>query len=127
MSEKQARKLRERIAKMEREMMEFRISMAVVLMELHETVHELERTQQWSYKPDSIEQLKALRDCIVQHFDDGELRTMCFDLGVNYDDLDGEAISEKARELVLYLNRVGRCDELIQYCQEKRPNAKLML
>lgn len=127
MTERQARKLRERIAEMEREMMEFRASMAVVLTELYKTVHELEQSQRWSQQPDSIEQLKALRDCIVLHFDEGELKTMCFDLGVNYDDLDGDAISEKARELVLYMNRLGRCDELINYCRTHRPKAGIML
>ena len=129
MTELQARKLRERIAEMEREMMDFRASMTVVLTELYKTVHELESRQRWSQKPEpeAIERLKAMRDCIVWHFDDSELKTLCFDMGVNFDDLEGDAISDKARELVLYLNRVGRCDELLEYCREKRPNAKLML
>ena len=127
MTENQATKLRKRIARMEAEMMEFRISMAALLMELYSTVHELEQAQRWSQQPDSIEQLKALRDCIVLHFDEGELKTMCFDLGVNYDDLDGDAISDKARELVLFMNRNGRCDELINYCRTHRPKAKIML
>lgn len=128
MSKEQAEKLRERIAEMEREMMDFRASMTVVLAELYKTVHELESQQRWS-KPDvsEVEKLRELRDCIVLHFDNVELRTMCFDLGVNHDDLEGEAISDKARELVLRLNRQGRCDELVKYCQRKRPNAKLML
>ena len=98
------------------------------LTELYKTVHELERQQRWS-QPDNrtVDRLKKLRDCIVLHFDDGELRTLCFDLGINFDDLEGDALSDKARELVLYLNRIGRCDELVKYCREKRPNAKLMI
>lgn len=127
MSESQASKLRKRIADMEREMMEFRSSMAVVLTELYKTVHELERQQRWSYKPDDVERLKILRDCIVNHFDDGELRNMCFSLGVNYDSLLDGGIDDKARELVLYMNRLGRCSELIDYCRTHRPNAKLMI
>ena len=127
MTENQAAKLRERIAQMEHEMMEFRISMASLLMGLYETLHELERKQRWSYKPGSIEQLKTLRDCIVQHFDEGELKTMCFDLGVNYDDLDGEGISDKTTELVLFMNRNGRSAELTNYCRTHRPHAKTML
>lgn len=127
MSDLQAAKLRERIAQMENEMMEFRASMALVLTELYRTVHELEQQQRWSYQPESIEMLKRIRDCIVYHFDDGELKTMCFDLGVNYDLLEDGGLSDKAREFVLLMQRQGRCDELIQYCRDKRPNSKLVL
>ncbi len=122
MTESQVRKLRERIAEMEQEMMEFRISMAAVLMELHATVHELERQQRWS-KPDNMAQLKTLRDCIITHFNRSEFEGLCFDLGVNVDSLDGGTVNDLARELVLLFNRTGRCESLMSYCREKRPNA----
>ena len=121
--------LRARIADLEREMMEFRSSMAKVLSSLYDTVHDLESWQRWNRpdEPEKIARLKAMRDCIVQHFSMGEFRTMCFDLGVSFDDLEGDTLEDKSRELVLFLNRVGRCPELVLYCREKRPNAKIML
>lgn len=127
MSESQATVLRKRIADVEREMMEFRASMALVLGELYKTVHDLENQQRWSYKPDDVERLKLLRDCIVSHFDDSELRDMCFSLGVNYDDLGGDGINDKARELILRMNRLDRFHEVLDYCQLHRPNAKIMI
>ncbi len=111
--------LRQRIAELEREMMDFRLSMARVLAGLYETVHELEKRQKWALEP--VEQMRHLRDCIVAHFDLGELRTMCFDLGISYDGLQGETLHDKAREMVLMLHRGGRVDELRDYCRDKRP------
>ena len=105
-------------------MMDFRTSMARLLSGLYETVHRLEAQQS---EPTRSENLKKPRDCILSHFSLGEFRTMCFDLGVSYDDLDGEGLDDKAREFVLYMNRVGRCPEIIAYCKEKRPNIEFML
>ena len=45
---------------------------------------------------------RLLRDLIVNSFDLNELREICFDLGINFDDLRGERISDKARELIIY-------------------------
>lgn len=103
--------------------------MAVILTELYRTVHELENQQRWNrhYGDDVIQYLKRIRDCIVAHFDDSEFRTLCFDIGINYDDLEGETISDKTRELVLMMNRNGRCDELVEYCKSKRPKVDFML
>jgi hypothetical protein len=41
-----------------------------------------------------------------------ELRDLCFDLGVKYDDLGGEGAAAKARELIDYLERHCRIPEL---------------
>ena len=56
--------------------------------------------------------LVQLHQRILKHFDEDELRTLCFDLGVNYDDLPGEARTGKARELVAFLDRRERLAEL---------------
>lgn len=129
MTSKEADILRARIAELEHEMMEFRSSMAKVLSSLYDTVHDMETWQRWNrnQEPQAIERLKAMRDCVVDHFSMGELRTLCFDLGIDPDQLEGETKADKARELVLTLNRLGRCPELVVYCQEQRPNAKFML
>lgn len=128
MTVKEAELLRQRIAELEREMMDFRSSMDRVLAGLYQTVHDLESWQRWNptQEPQALERLKALRDCIVEHFNLSEFRTMCFDLGVMYEELEGEAIGDKARELVLLMNRNGRCSELVDYCRTHRPNAAML-
>ena len=127
MTSNDAEHLRIRIAELEREMIDFRIAMAKVLSSLYDTVHDMERWQRWNQtqSQEAVERLKLLRDCIADHFSLSEVQTMCFDLDVNFDDLEGEGLENKARELVLYMNRNGRCPELVFYCREHRPHIKL--
>jgi formylglycine-generating enzyme required for sulfatase activity len=66
-----------------------------------------------------------LRELITVCFDKEELRTLCFDLEVYYDDLRGEGRAGKARELVAYFERRGRISELVAYCRRLRPNFSL--
>lgn len=42
---------------------------------------------------------------LIEKFSTAELRTLCFEFKVDYDDIAGETRQEKARELVLYLKR----------------------
>jgi nucleoside phosphorylase len=65
----------------------------------------------------------ALRRLLIAIFNDGELRDLCFDLGIDYEDLPGQAKGDKARELVAYASRRGRMDELISQARSLRPNA----
>ncbi|MCP4518188.1 MAG: hypothetical protein GY824_23525, partial [Delftia sp.] len=55
-------------------------------------------------------------------FDKEELLTLCFDLGVDYDDLRGEGKTNKARALITFLERRGQLAELIKTCSRQRPN-----
>ena len=63
-----------------------------------------------------------LRERLIQYFDDEELRTLCSDLGVEYDSLPGKGKEAKARELVAYLGRRGRIPALIEMCIRLRPH-----
>ena len=54
------------------------------------------------------ELLIKLPEILASRFSDGELRDLCFDLGVDYESLAGEGKSAKARELIAYLQRRGR-------------------
>ncbi|MGD9099713.1 MAG: hypothetical protein PVF45_04480 [Anaerolineae bacterium] len=63
-----------------------------------------------------------LRQSLTTHFDVEELRTLCYDLGVDYDDLRGEGRTNKARDLVTYMERRGRLSELIETCSRRRPH-----
>jgi outer membrane protein assembly factor BamB len=64
-------------------------------------------------------QLHAL---LVNQFDEQELITICFNLKLSYEDLAGSGRANKARELIVYLDRRGRLNELLYLCQQERPH-----
>lgn len=65
-----------------------------------------------SFTPTPPDQLAAVRERVLARYDEEELRTLCADLGVNYDDLPAQGRAGKARELVGRLDRQGRLLEL---------------
>ncbi len=67
--------------------------------------------------------LSRLHQFIANHYDLEELRTLCFHLGVRYDDLGGEGLSARARELVLRLGRQQQLDQLLEALRQGRPEA----
>ncbi len=70
------------------------------------------------------QQLAAFRQLIIQHFSESELRTLCFDLGHDYELLPGREKLEKARELIAYYRRINRLNDLLQACQKARPQVE---
>jgi hypothetical protein len=64
-----------------------------------------------------------LRDVLTTYFSNSELQSLAFDLDIDYDDLPGNTKSAKARELIVYLDRRGRLDELVRLVRIQRPNA----
>jgi len=62
-----------------------------------------------------------LRKLISNHYSLDEFRTLCFDLGVRYDDLGGDSLSGQVRELLLLLARHGRLADLLQLVTAERP------
>ena len=62
-----------------------------------------------------------LYEFILAHYSMSELKDLCFYLGVVYDDLDGEARKDKARELVEYMARRRRLDDLRAVLGQQRP------
>jgi hypothetical protein len=66
--------------------------------------------------------LTALRRGIAETFNTEELKNLCADLGVNYDNLGGEGLEAKARELITYLQHRGRLADLVAYCISARPH-----
>ncbi len=73
--------------------------------------------------------LTQLHHFTVEHFRLDELRTLCFDVHIDYDDLGGQAKSGKARELILRMQREGDLGKLLSYLATARPKvfAKLVL
>ena len=57
---------------------------------------------------------------LVTQFNEAEIRTSCFEMGVNFENLEGEGLGNKARELVAHLQRRGRLSELIAYIDRER-------
>lgn len=69
--------------------------------------------------------LPTLHTIICKHFDFEELRTLCFDLDVDFDELRGEGKAGRARELILYLQRRDKLTKLKRRVQEARPNLNI--
>jgi hypothetical protein len=61
---------------------------------------------------------------IDEHFNKSELQTLCFDMDVDYDDLNGENKSDKARELIAFCERRQIVPDLVARCRELRPKVE---
>ncbi len=72
-----------------------------------------------------LNHLTNLRQILTTRFNDGELRSLCFDLGVDYESLPGEGKADKARELVAYCERHERIPELIRNLIQLRPDLEI--
>jgi hypothetical protein len=66
--------------------------------------------------------LAQLRRKLLKAFDEIELRDLCFDLGIRYDILSGQSTSDKARELIAFLQRRNRVSELVEMAAQQRPH-----
>jgi len=74
------------------------------------------------YEPYGREMLADLRRALEEHFDEGQVRDLCANVGVDYRRLPGADGGGAARELVLYLARRERLAELVQACSRRRPD-----
>jgi len=95
------------------------------LEELERRVETLERThQQQTPRREVLSQtyLTQLLQVLDERFSEGELQTLCFYLDIDYDSLSGEGKSGKARELVKYLRRRNRIDDLVETGTGLRPD-----
>ncbi len=72
----------------------------------------------------SVDPRKLLR-VLIDQFNENELRDLCFDLSVDYENLPPGGKKDKARELVLYFKRRNRLTYFFTVFQEHRPNVKL--
>jgi len=58
---------------------------------------------------------------LSRYFDEQELRSLMFELGVEYDNLPGIGVIGKSRELVAFMNRRNRLNDLIMAAYKERP------
>jgi hypothetical protein len=70
----------------------------------------------------NTERLAQLRENLVEYFILEELRTLCFDLGVDWDRLRGEEKEGKVTALLTLLDNTGRIPDLTERCARLRPN-----
>ena len=66
--------------------------------------------------------LVTLRRALDDGYNDSELRDVCFELGIDYEELPGDNQSAKARELVLYAQRRNLLAQLVAHVMRERPH-----
>lgn len=89
----------------------------------------------WLSRPDNVQPpasseiavqetlpLGPLRQKITDQFSLDELRVLCLDLGIRYDNLAGDTISTKSASLLAYADRRGQLDQLIVSLKRERPS-----
>ncbi len=63
-----------------------------------------------------------LRQILIERYDWEELETLCYDLGVDFQSLKGDSKAGKARELIAYLTRREKLDDLVTMGKTQRPD-----
>lgn len=63
-----------------------------------------------------------LRETLIACFNEEEMRTLCSDLGIDYENLAGMTKVGKARELIDLLERLERTRDLLALCSVQRPS-----
>lgn len=66
----------------------------------------------------------TLHQLLVERFSEGELQTLCLHLQVDYESLPGAGKADKARELVVYLDRRRALLELVTAGKQLRPDIR---
>lgn len=62
-----------------------------------------------------------IRTKLTEFFGIEEIRTLCFDLNIDHEQLPSQSKEALVRELVIYCQRRGRLDALIEECRKARP------
>lgn len=65
----------------------------------------------------------SLRQNLERLFSVSELQTICFDMGIEFENLPGATRSDKVRALIELCERTERVEELLVRCRTERPKA----
>jgi hypothetical protein len=65
---------------------------------------------------------RQLRLVLENRFSDDELRALCFDLGVDYENLPGATKAARAISIITYFERIQQAQELMRSVRDLRPN-----
>lgn len=94
------------------------------LTKQQERIQELETRNHHRERPKTdIRRLVAL---VAEHFNAEEIDDLAFRIGAAPDDIIGKSRRARARELVLYCERMVILPELLDACMELRPNVEWM-
>ncbi len=63
-----------------------------------------------------------LHKMLVAGFNAGEIDTLCFDVGVDHENLRGSSKSAKARELVMWTVRYSKMKQLVDAARRGNPS-----
>ena len=63
-----------------------------------------------------------LRRNLTEYFSDTELRSICFDFGIGYENLSGNSKVDKGLALAIHMERLGLLEELLNAGRQQRPN-----
>lgn len=74
-----------------------------------------------TYRNIAHETLVTFKKNLNTDFNADDLRTLCFDLDIPYEDLGSNTHSGRIQDLIDYGKRHGRLAEIANYCQQKRP------
>ena len=69
---------------------------------------------------DPMPHAQELRRQLLDLFNESELRDLCWDLGIRYEELGGDRLGGKVRELLGYCWRNGRLPDLLAYCRREK-------
>lgn len=66
-----------------------------------------------------------IQHALQQFFSLEELQQLAFEMGVSFDDLPGSSRERKSRELVMFVDRRGQLEMLVDTVHQLRPNVPL--
>jgi len=64
-------------------------------------------------------------EILIKHFNEEELKTLCFYLKLDFDELPGDNLSGKARELIKYYSRRENLHILVKKINQIRPDISI--
>jgi hypothetical protein len=91
---------------------------------LLKTVREANRAQQDPVK-EAHERSSTLREMLDEHFDLSEIEELCFDMQIDFENLQGTSKKTKILSLLNYCQRHSRVNELWNLCIQLRPEVAL--
>lgn len=69
-------------------------------------------------------EMQQMRMQMAEFFNLNDLQDLCWELGIQYEDLPGAGLSAKVRELLSFCWRNGRLPDLLEYCRTARPHVE---
>lgn len=67
--------------------------------------------------------LITLRENLNAYYSESELRSLCLDLGIEYENLGGRSKPEKVLDLIGFMQRRGRLEQLVDLVRQQRPHS----